>query len=297
MSTRLRAIKRTWKNFKRHPLLHLASISTISASCLILGGFLLCSRNFENLAEKTNPNVTGTVYLRENLSEGQIAELKERILSQDNVMKVSFKPKKKVADELQIFLGSNAGEVLPGAELFPDLIELELNKNTSAQDLIALKTVISREPEITEVDFSEDWLAQYKKVRGLLSGIGWTLMIALVLGCSFIIANFMGMRHQSRKEEIEIVQLIGAERSFVLTPFIWEGLIEGILGSGAAMAILLIGKWLLGDLLASQWNAILGTSSWLFLSFGQMILLGFIGITTALLGSFTVFLKTAERFR
>jgi cell division transport system permease protein len=235
--------------------------------------------------------------LRENLSDSQIAQLKERILSQDNVMKVSFKPKKKVADELQIFLGSNAGEVLPGAELFPDLIELELNKNTSPQDLIALKTIISREPEITEVDFSEDWLAQYKKVRGLLSGIGWALMVALVLGCSFIIANFMGMRHQSRKEEIEIVQLIGAERSFVLTPFIWEGLIEGILGSGTAMAILLIGKWLLGDLLASQWNAILGTSSWLFLSFGQMILLGFNGITTALLGSFTVFLKTAERFR
>ncbi|NBX92905.1 MAG: FtsX-like permease family protein [Proteobacteria bacterium] len=297
MGTRTRAISRTWKNFKRHPLLHLASISTISASCIILGGFLLCSRNFQNIAEKTNPNITGTAYLRENLSDYQVSQLKDRLLAQNHIMKVSFKPKKKVADELQIFLGSSAGEVLPGSELFPDIMELELHKDTSTGDIAALTKLLSREPEITEVDFSEDWLAQYKKVRGLISGLGWVLMLALVLGCSFIIANFMGMRHQSRKEEIEIVQLIGAERSFVLTPFVWEGVIEGLLGAGLAMGILLFGKWLLGDLIANEWTAVLGTSSWLFLSIEQMLLLAFIGMATALLGSFTVFFKTAERFR
>jgi len=297
VGTRTRAISRTWKNFKRHPLLHLASISTISASCIILGGFLLCSRNFQNIAEKTNPNITGTAYLRENLSDYQVSQLKDRLLAQNHIMKVSFKPKKKVADELQIFLGSSAGEVLPGSELFPDIMELELHKDTSTGDIAALTKLLSREPEITEVDFSEDWLAQYKKVRGLISGLGWVLMLALVLGCSFIIANFMGMRHQSRKEEIEIVQLIGAERSFVLTPFVWEGVIEGLLGAGLAMGILLFGKWLLGDLIANEWTAVLGTSSWLFLSIEQMLLLAFIGMATALLGSFTVFFKTAERFR
>ncbi|NDG27399.1 MAG: hypothetical protein EB120_09520, partial [Proteobacteria bacterium] len=157
MGTRTRAISRTWKNFKRHPLLHLASISTISASCIILGGFLLCSRNFQNIAEKTNPNITGTAYLRENLSDYQVSQLKDRLLAQNHIMKVSFKPKKKVADELQIFLGSSAGEVLPGSELFPDIMELELHKDTSTGDIAALTKLLSREPEITEVDFSEDW--------------------------------------------------------------------------------------------------------------------------------------------
>ena len=123
--------------------------------------------------------------------------------------------------------------------------------------------------------------------------IGWVLIVALVLGCSFIIANFMGIRHQARKEEMEIVQLIGAERSFVLAPFMWEGLVEGILGALFAMGSLMFCKWGLGDVLARDWNSLLGISSWMFLSWAQIILLLFIGITMALLGSIAVFFRTA----
>lgn len=297
MSIRFRAIQRTWKSFKRQPLMHLASISTISVSCLILGTFLLCYRNFETLAENSNPHMTGTAYLKDQLSENQIEELRERLLSLENVRKVTFKPKNKVADELQVFLGASGTEVLPGSELFPDLMELQLNKNTSAKDLSYLKSAITRESLITEVDFSEDWLAQYKKVRGILGTVGWILGGALVIGCGFIIANFMGIRHQSRKEEMEIVQLIGAERTFILTPFIWEGIFEGILGAGTSLALLLFLKWFFAGIVGSEWNAVLGISSWMFLTLGQISLICFIGITMALLGSFAVFFRTVEQVR
>lgn len=295
MKHQLRPLKKTWKSFKRQPLLHLASIATIGMSCLIMGSFLLGYRNFESLAEKTNPHMTGTVYLREGLSDNQINLLKENILSQENVLKATFKSKRKVADELQVFLGTTGSEILPGSELFPDLIELDLNQDTSPQDLASLKTVLMKETLISEVDFSEDWLAQYKKVRKILTVIGWCLISALVVGCGFIIANFMGMRHQARKEEMEIVQLIGAETSFVLAPFLWEGIIEGVLGAGAAMALLLSAKWILGDLIASHWGSVFGVSSWMFLSVGQVLLLLFVGITMALLGSIAVFLRTSEQ--
>lgn len=297
MNSHLRPIIRTWKSFKRQPLLHLASISTITVSCLILGTFLLCYTNFETLAEKTNPHMTGTVYLKENLSTAQIDGIKERLLGLENVKKVTFKSKTKVADELQAFLGASGGEVLPGTELFPDLLELELNKETSSAEISTLKSAIGQEALVSEVDFSEDWLAQYKKVRGILGTIGWILTGALVLGCGFIIANFMGIRHQARKEEMEIVQLIGAERSFILTPFIWEGLLEGLLGASFSLFLLLAIKWFFSSVLAQEWNSALGISSWVFLSWGHVFLLGFVGITMALLGSFAVFFRTVEQVR
>ncbi|MFM8314902.1 MAG: permease-like cell division protein FtsX, partial [Deltaproteobacteria bacterium] len=92
-----------------------------------MGSFLLGYRNFESIAEKTNPHMTGTVYLKEGLSDAQIGLLKENILSQENVLRATFKSKRKVADELQVFLGSTGTEILPGSELFPDLIEIDLN--------------------------------------------------------------------------------------------------------------------------------------------------------------------------
>lgn len=295
MTHQLRPLKKTWKSFRRQPLLHLASIATIGVSCLIMGSFLLGYRNFESIAEKTNPHMTGTVYLKEGLSENQIDLLKENILSQENVLKATFKSKRNVADELQVFLGTTSSEILPGSELFPDLIELELNQNTSPQEVTALKNILSKESQISEIDFSEDWLTQYKKVRSILTTIGWILISALVIGCGFIIANFMGMRHQARKEEMEIVQLIGAQTSFVLAPFLWEGVIEGILGAGSAIGLLFAAKWILGDVLAINWGSVLGVSSWMFLSFGQGLLLLFVGITMALVGSIAVFLRTSEQ--
>lgn len=277
--------------------MHLASMSTIAVSCLILGTFLLCYRNFETLAENSNPHMTGTAYIKDNLSALQIDELRERLLSLENVKRVTYKSKTKVADELQVFLGASGTEVLPGSELFPDLMELELNKDTSAQDLASLKKTIGRETLVTEVDFSEDWLAQYKKVRGILETVGWILSAALVIGCGFIIANFMGIRHQARKEEMEIVQLIGAEKSFILTPFIWEGILEGVFGAGASIVLLLFLKWFLASIIGTEWNSVLGISSWMFLTLGQMLLVGFVGIAMALLGSFAVFFRTVEQVR
>jgi len=297
MAQQLRSLKKTWKSFKRQPLMHVASIATISVSCLILGSCLLGFRNFESLAEKTSPHVTGTVYLKEGLTESQIAEVRERLLSQEHVTKVTFKSKTKVADELQVFLGTPGAEVLPGTELFPDLMELELDQNSSPQLVAGLKAHLAKDPSISEVDFSDDWLAQYMKVRGFLKSIGWALIIGLVFGCGFIIANFMGIRHQSRKEEMEIVQLIGAERAFVLAPFLWEGLLEGILGSGISLILLAVLKWILGDLLAQDWQTLIGISSWAFLSIPQAFLLVFLGITMALMGSLTVFFRTSEQVR
>ncbi|NBT59636.1 FtsX-like permease family protein, partial [bacterium] len=185
----------------------------------------------------------------------------------------------------------------PGSELFPDLIEIDLNQETSPEQITALKSVLATLPQISEVDFSEDWLTQYKKVRGVLTTIGWVLISALIVGCGFIIANFMGMRHQARKEEMEIVQLIGAETSFVLAPFLWEGVLEGILGAGSAMVLLFLAKWILGGVSALNWSSVLGVSSWLFLSVGQGLFLLFVGITMALVGSIAVFLRTSEQVR
>jgi cell division protein FtsX len=91
--------------------------------------------------------------------------------------------------------------------------------------------------------------------------------------------------------------LIGAERSFILTPFIWEGVIEGLLGAGFSLFLLLCIKWFFSGVLAQEWNSALGISSWIFLSFGQVFLLGFIGITMALLGSVTVFFRTVDQVR
>lgn len=287
-------LKRSLNHFRIHPWLHLASIGAITISLIILGGFFLCYRNFEFISEKASPALTGTVYLKESLTDTEIAKLRERVLSQENVRKVTFKPRRAVVDDLQVFLGASGMESLPGSELFPDVLEVELKKETPAAGVSTLKSVIARFSEVSEVDFSEDWLAQFKKVRQFLRAFGFVLMACILFGCGFMIANFMGMRHQSRKNEIEIVNLMGAHRNFILTPFLWEGLIEGVVGSCLALGILYLVKFLLSTLVLVSWSSMLGVKELLYLSLPQFLTLVCVGVATALVGGITVFLRFQE---
>jgi len=292
--SKYRGFRYSFSDFGRQPWLHLVSVMTISVALIIIGAFFLCYRNLEKLAEKTSPQVTGTAYLKEDLTQTQIQALRERILGLENIQKVSFKSKDNVVEELQAFLGTTGATELPGSELFPDVLELEVRKDLPSEKVQIIKGIVSRFPEVAEVDFSDDWLAQYKKISQTIKIIGLIVMGLMIVGCSFLIANFMGMRHQSRRNEIEIVNLIGADRNFILTPFIWEGFIEGIAGSSLAIGCLFFIKVFFSSLISAHWSAFLGMPHWSFLSIAQILVIYFIGIAMALLGGVTVFLRFQE---
>lgn len=289
-----RGLKRSFIDFKRHPWLHFVSVSTITISLLLLGTFLLCYRNFEVMAEKTTSQITGTVYLRDALSPSEVEGLKDRILTLGQVRNVTYKTKHSVMEELQTFLGASVTESLPGGELFPDVIELEVRKDATSAQIAEVKNIVGKYSEVSEVDFSEDWLMQFKRIRQILRVFGIVLMIGIIVGCGFIIANFMGMRHQSRKDEIEIVRLIGAHRNFVLAPFIWEGIIEGVIGASTALTLLYLLNGLLNAVISGHWASLLGITKLLYLSPQQFVAMLFIGIGMAFFGSVTVFLRFQE---
>lgn len=289
-----RGLRSSISHFRRHPWLHAISVATISVALLLLGGFFLCYRNLETLAQKTNPHITGTLYLKETLPEARLKTLRESILSLEAVSAVQFKNKNSVIAELQTFLGGSEADVIPGSELFPDLIEIELSPETSTETVAALKKHFAQMPEISEVDFSEDWLAQYNRIASILKVVGILLMVGIVVGSSFIIANFMGMRHQSRKEEIEIVRLMGAHHSFILTPFVLEGMFEGLLGATVALSLLYGLKVFLTAVATVQWTNLLGINHIVYLSVWQFLTVVLVGIAMAFMGSFTVFLRFRE---
>lgn len=293
MNVKSRALRRCLSDFRRHPWIHAISISTIVVALLVLGSLLMCFRNLERIADRTSPQVTGTIYLKTTPAPDALREFRERLLALERVRHVTYKPKASVVEELHGFLGS-AGSALPGGDLFPDVVEIELEPNASAANFHALTEIISHYPEVSEVDFSEDWLAQYKRVRSLIGAFGFLVILAVVLGCSFITANFMGIRYQSRRDEIDIVRLIGATRGFVLKPFLVEGAIEGLMGALGALVSLFVLSKLVSSVFAVQWGSIIGERGWLFLSPAQALLVLALGVLIACLGSVTVFLRFKE---
>jgi len=289
-----RGLKRSFSDFKLHPGLHFVSISTIAASLILLGVFFLVSRNLQGWADRARAQNIGTVYLKEALTEAQVEGLKDRIIQLSGVRSVLFKTKQSLMDELQTFLGSEADNHFVESEIFPDVLEIEMKKDITTAGIEKLRMVIAAYPEVNETDFSDDWFTQFKKIRHFFHIFGIILTVGMVIGCGFIVANFMGLRHQSRKSEIEIVKLHGANRFFILAPFLWEGFIEGILGSSLSIIILYLLKGTVGAMLSVQWNNLLGGNEILFLSGGQAVLVILLGVLMAFFGSITVFMRFQE---
>lgn len=289
-----RGLRRVFSDFRRHPWLHFISITTITVALILVGAFLVFFQNVEKVTEKTNPRVTGTIYLREGLTNDQVRELRDKVFALETVRQVVFKDRDSVVGEIQSFLGEATHRVLPGAEIFPDVLEVELDASAKSEAVALVQKSLLSMAGVQDVDFSDGWLVQYKKIRGLGQFVGIFILVALVIGCGFLIANFMGLRHQARRQEIHIARMMGAHRNFILAPFVWEGVIEGLLGGVIAVLVLYIGTVVFSQVIMMEWGALLGLRKLAFLSLPQLMCVFVVGIAMALIGSILVFFRFQE---
>lgn len=294
MPLSLRGFLRTFRSFRRHPWLHLTSIGTISVALFVLGGFFLTYRNIEVLASRTNPRILGTAYLAPDASQADTDKLREEILLNSRVLRANFKDRLSALKEVEAFLGTSHSGA-SGEDLFPDLIEIELKDGSTEADAAKISEFLASRSIVTDHDFSEGWLGQFKRFSQFARFFGGGLWFALLISCSFIIANFMGMRHQNRRDEIHIAGLLGAHRNFILSPFLWEGLMEGLLGALSALGALYVLKLAFFEVLQTQWASLLGTEKLAFMSPLQTASLVLLGVCMALLGGVTVFLRYREQ--
>lgn len=289
-----RGLRRVFADFRRHPWLHFVSITTITVALILVGAFLVFIQNVERVAEKTNPRVTGTVYLKEGLGEDQIRELRDKVFALEQVKQVVFKDRDSVVGEIQGFLGESAHRPMPGSEVFPDVLEIELDSAVKGDGIALVQKSLLSMGGVQEVDFSDGWLAQYKKIRKLGQFFGALVLLAIIFGCGFIIANFMGIRHQARQQEIQIARMMGAHRGFILAPFVWEGVIEGVMGATAAVCVLYMATVGFSQVITLEWGSVLGLKRLAFLSASQLLCVLFVGISMALIGSIMVFFRFQE---
>ena len=148
--------------------------------------------------------------------------------------------------DLRTALGSEAG-LLEGLSRNPLPASFEVvftdveSPETGPQ---RIKKVIEQLDGVDEVQYSEEWLKQFKGLLGLIRMTGLIIGGLLCLGILFIITNTIKLTIYSRKEEIEILKLVGATDWFVKIPFLLEGAIQGILSGILALLILLSGYYL-----------------------------------------------------
>ena len=228
-------------NIRQNVLVNVLPIGTITLALLIVSLFLLVFVNLESTADEWSGKIQVTAYFDKEPEPSELPVMLNRIRAIEGTDKVTFVTKD---EALKRFRNRLKGQetLLDGvsADALPASIEITL-KRKSREDA-AIETYVARlkrVPGIVEVQYGEEWVKRFNALMNFLRFVGALLGVFLLLAVLFIVSNTIKLTIYARKDELELMELVGATRFFVKAPFLIEGIIQGAAGAVLALLILL----------------------------------------------------------
>lgn len=263
------------------------SILTIAAGLFVLGFFLVVNTNVQRLVGRWSEAAELSVFLTDDATPEQLQAIGNLIDRSGLAASRQFVSKGDAAERFREDFPDLAGAA---ARLqrnpFPASIEVRLGAGSrSAGGAVDdLATAVGRMPGVSDVRYDRRWLDRLNSAIRLVRRVGAIIVIMLVVAAALTVANVVRLTAYARRDEIEIMQLVGAPLAFVRGPFVLEGILQG--GAGALVAIALLWTIFLGvrdrfgaaaaDALGLGGITFLPAGLWLLLIGGGM-LLGFLG--------------------
>jgi cell division transport system permease protein len=227
-------------NIRRSGWSGLVSIGTIAFSFVIVGIFLIITRNLGALVSEWKEQFQVTVFLEDGITAEQLNLLKKRIQSERAVKAMTYTSKE---EALQSFKRELKGKesLLEGLGENPIPASLQLRIHEAYQTPEALRQFtasLSRLEGVEDVQYGQEWVDRLTAAVRMLRLLGLSVGLALGMASLLIVSNTIRLAVYARAEEIEIMQLVGATKLHIRAPFLLEGMIQG--GLGAAVALLLL---------------------------------------------------------
>ena len=238
--------KKAIQDIKANRLLNSISIITIALSIIIVSTFTLFFINACDIMNAWKQGIRIMAYLKPNASEGNLPDLKKKILGLYGVQDVRFISKQEALEQLQNQMKRQSSllENLKENPL-PDAFEVRMIASSHQVEKIELlATQIESLPFIEDVEYGQAWLGRFNNIFNLFRLTGYAIGGLFFMAALFIVANTIRLVFYSRREEVEIMRLVGATDGFIKAPFYMEGLIlgasGGILGLGALFVTFMV---------------------------------------------------------
>lgn len=229
-----------WRGLAASPVTSAVAIGTIGISLVLVGAFALTLRNMEELLDRFGDDLRVTAYLAEGLDAGERRELVRLAGTVEGVESVRLVSKQEAMRRFREGVGRGAA-LLDGLEENPLPASLEITlvpAQRSPAGMAVVVEALTGLPGIDDLASGQDWVEGYLRFVALIRGLALGLGAILVLATLLIVANTIRLAVYARRDELEILSLVGASRPFVSTPFLLEGLLQG--GIGGALALVLL---------------------------------------------------------
>lgn len=228
-------LNEAFNNIRRNGLVVLGAVLAVFVSLFLTFGTLVFGEIARINTAKWQDDVRVIGFLSNEFRD--VEGLQTEIADWAEVEEVIyFSPSEAVDEASRIF--ADDPRMLQIIEDDPSIIPASLRvRPVDLNDYDTITQRLTNSPGVSDVISADDTVKQIAAIRDGLRVFFWVLAVALGVAAVALIANTIHMAIYARREELEIMHLVGASSWFVRTPFIIEGVFEGVLGSGLAVAL------------------------------------------------------------
>ena len=248
-------VGRALQGIRRNALMSLAAIATMLLMLLLLAGFWLLQAGLEAGVSYVEEKVEIVADLRDVPGADAVLVVQAQALAADvaalpEVRDVHYVSKDEALARFRQRLQDRGQVDLTGyldRNPLPASLEVSLVDPRDYQSVVDL--LASRTEVVESVVEVQQLIERLTSVTNVLRTGGIVVLVLVGIVVLFIIVNTIRLAVVARREEIEIMRLVGASDAFIRWPFIFEGAFVGLLGAAAALAILALLAQPVGDMM------------------------------------------------
>jgi cell division transport system permease protein len=224
------------QGFRRHIWLSLVAVFTMSLMLTAIMLFMLVNIGLRQAYNQVNQKINYVIFLRDEASEADIQSFKSQLQNRPEVAGVSYKDKEAVREDFaKKFESSDSLKnlVTAGDNPLPRQLEISFASVEQIKDFSTFvrqdrfKAIVENDSYLDTAQPIQNYFTFSRTVQLLTL----TFTAFLVLVAIIVILNTVRLAVYSRREEIEVMRLVGATQQYIRGPFLVEGLLYGLLGA------------------------------------------------------------------
>jgi cell division transport system permease protein len=283
-----------WDEWRHSPGVNLMAAGTLTATLFLAGLVMLVIFNVESRVRLLHEEIRVEIYLVDEVSQAAVDGLRDELSAVEGVSKVEY------IDEVEALRryrqwASGMAQLVEDLEVnpLPATLEVFLRPGPEVERLGQEIAVQFRERTgVEDIRFDRDWLRRLEALLGLARIGGTGLAFLVFVAVAFVMASVLRLAVYARRNEIEIMLLVGATPAFVRGPFLVAGLGQGVLASSVALLLVEVVRRAALAYSGSGTVALLDLLAASPLSLNLSLLLLLVGLTVSSVGAYFAVLRS-----
>ncbi len=232
----MKAVERAWRGGRSEWQMHAVSAISAAVAFLCLAFALLVVVNLSRLEQHWASIGKLTAFVVERTTEADAMQISRALKATPGVQAARYVSSEVAKSEMLEHSATPLLESLPTAA-FPAAVEVELDASVSPERAREIAAKLSQHPGIESVETYAHWTQQVSKFAEAANVLAGFLSLIVFLAVVTVVSSSTKLLLERRRNEVEVLRIVGATSEYVRRPFMVEGALQGGLGAACAVAV------------------------------------------------------------